>query len=252
MTKKVFQKSNPIYLFQHVPKCAGVTVEYHLEQCFRRGRWVKLNQKTQTKQEVIEYVRTVQPKTDRLISLHGHRVFYGLHEVSRRRPRYFTFLRNPVDRLASQYKHWADRPERRDLMYPNGTLLSFERFVEFPQVQNVMLRMLACAMEGKWTPGAVLTPPFETHVAAAMRFLDLCWFIGFVEEFDEDFGFVTSEMGLPQYVECRNVSRSLLRDEDRGKAATRILELNAFDVELYAYARRLRGRPLPPIQFPND
>jgi hypothetical protein len=231
-----------LYLFHHVPKCAGMTFEQHVQRVLPEHAWVNLNQKIPTKAAVRSHVVGVRRRPDRLRSIHGHRVYFGLHEISRREPRYFTFLRDPVGIAASTYRYWADKPGRRDVMYRDGALIPFAEFIELPALNQTLLRALARAIDGDLSPGAPLEPPYEPHIASAKRFLDACWFVGFVDHIDEDLRYVVAEMGLPPDVDRKNTSRDVLSASDLDASRERILELNGPDLDLYDYARSRYGR----------
>ena len=117
--------------------------------------------------------------------------------------------------------------------------MSFERFLEGPPARNGMLRFLYYAMETEFTPGYDLPDPSDRHVEVAKQFLDACWFLGFVEEYDRDLDHLVRAVG-PSVVD-RHVNRSVphLRGELDPGLRREILRLNEHDTELYEYAREL-------------
>lgn len=226
-----------VYLFQHVPKCAGRTIEHQLEQSFPGASSVTLNFKARTKAEVMDQLLATRPKPRKLRSIQGHRVYYGIHEITGREPRYFTFLRDPVDAMVSLYNFFVDKPERSDLMYSGGDLVRFQDFIEQPAIQNNLTRQLAHSMVGPLCAGMPLDMPHDEAVAAGKQFLDACWFVGFVDRFDVDYQIIADVIGLPPRAVTQNVSNRHFAGDVTRSSRDRVLELNALDVELYEYAR---------------
>ena len=232
---------NPyLYLYHHVPKSAGSTLIHHLDATLSPDESINLDVKLERKDDVRAHVLQAHPRLDRLRSVHGHRVFFGLHQIVDREPRYYTFLRNPVDRVVSLYNFFADHPARRELMHPGGELVPIQEFIETFSAHNVSVRFLYAAMEGEMSPGYAIEHPSDRHVAVASTFLDQCWFVGFVEDFDHDVACIAAAMGVAPPTVRRNASRPHFRIEDDPGVEKRILELNLPDVELYDYARGLR------------
>jgi hypothetical protein len=225
-----------VYMFQHVPKCAGRTIEHRLEESLPTSRSATLNFKAKTKVEVRDRLLREHKRPRRLRTIIGHRVYYGLHEVTGREGRYFTFLRHPVDLVGSLYNHFASRPERRDLMAPDGQLVDFAQFVEHPLMRNVIVRQLSNAMEGERCPGMAFPGTMDEAVAAGRRFIDSCWFVGFVERFDEDARHIAAALGVPPEFPAQNVSTRYATPATVAACSERILELNASDLTLYEYA----------------
>ncbi|MBE9012436.1 sulfotransferase family 2 domain-containing protein [Pseudanabaenaceae cyanobacterium LEGE 13415] len=237
----LFQKPKPefLYLYQHVPKCAGSTIIHHLDQQLKT-RALSLERKFQTKHEVWADIVKTQPNLDTLVSIHGHRVFYGLHHLVDREARYYTFLRDPVSRVISLYNFWVDSPARREAMYKEGKLISFREFLDTDFAQNNMIRFLYHAIEGDLTPGNWIESITDHHLSVAKSFLDRCWFIGFVETFAEDFRYLSSNMGITYNPSQENRSKKYFELSQDPTVKDRILETNRFDIELFEYAKELR------------
>ena len=228
--------STPVYLFLHIAKNGGVTVSRYLGQAYGRHA-LHVRSKSNAKDDIWAGIVRDRPDLGRLRAIHGHRVFHGLHEVVDREPRYFTFLREPVSRTVSLYNFGIDSGlVPRD---PSGEPVSFERFLEGPAARNGMLRFLYYAMETGFTPGYDLPDPTPRHVEVAKRFLDACWFLGFVEEFDRDLAHVVRAVGPPVVDRHANRSVPYLRGELDPGLRREVLRLNEYDTELYEYAREL-------------
>ncbi|MGC1310037.1 MAG: sulfotransferase family 2 domain-containing protein [Phormidesmis sp.] len=228
-----------LYLFQHVPKCAGTTVINHVEDELRH-KSLNLEKKYQYKNEVWGGLVRQNIKYDSLLSVHGHRVFYGLHNISEREYRYYTFLRHPVDRVISLYNFWASCENRKNIMFRDGNLISFREFIKTEYASNSILRFLYHAMEGELTPGSQIETCSEHHLNVAKKFLDKCWFVGFVESFEEDFQFVCSNMGINYQRNRKRASGKYFQISQDPAIKELVLEANKFDMRLFEYAKQLR------------
>ena len=155
----------PLYIFVHVPKCAGISFRIHIENNFRSEEILKIycKQRIETengesiflynRNDIDNYLKSLtERQRDKIKVIYGHDVYYGIHKYFDKEPRYFTFLRNPVDRAISLYnfKRWtatdpdyykkyiipvAPSPETRlkemrEEVFENGNLLSFESWFE--------------------------------------------------------------------------------------------------------------------------
>jgi hypothetical protein len=248
-----FWRTKPefLYLYQHVPKCAGSSVLNSLSRLGKAS--LILGFKCKTKTEVLERAkREVKINPNYLRAIAGHRVYYGLHELSSVPPRYFTFLRHPVERVISLYNYMVDialdvnhihHKRNVQIMFKDdGTLLSFREWITPRDLSenNHILKFLYHAMEGDFIPGAKIDVPSEYHIERAQEFLHKCWFIGFTETFADDIGFVCSAIGVSPPKKRLNQSKKHFTLEQDPDIESVILEKNRLDWQLYEYAKKLR------------
>lgn len=249
-----FWRTKPeyIYLYQHVPKCAGTSVLRSLRQLKKAS--LILGFKCKTKAEVLERAnRELKINPNYLRAIAGHRVYYGLHELSSAPPRYFTFLRHPVKRIISLYNYMVDialdvnhihHKRNVQIMFKDdGKLLSFREWFapkDFNE-NNHILRFFYHAMEGDLIPGAKIDTISEYHVERAQEFLHKCWFIGFTETFADDIRFVCSAIGVSSPKKKFNQSKKHFTLEQDPEVESLILEKNILDLQIYEYAKKLRS-----------
>ena len=260
---------SPLILFQHVAKCGGTTLVEHLGQLGNRG--LCLGFPCETKSDVRrEAERLLGPKSsarNRVIAIYGHRVYYGLHELSEREPVYTTMLRHPVERVVSLFNHHAGiahRPEHpnferdRNRMLIDGELIDIADWLDRYYTGNHMVRFLYYAMQGEEVdPPGEMT---EEHLAVAKQFLDLCGFVGTTETSDHDFAIICKAIGIAPPKTRANISTryfdlgtgsSSAREAETNKLpevtsqsssiASLILERDTLDLELYQYACERRN-----------
>ena len=169
-----------MYAFIHIPKTGGSTLRHCLRCAFgARHCDVKVAPRLRRQQPWVnardlQMARRFYPRLDGIC---GHRVtcFNGLERAA---PdiRYFTFLRDPMRRLVSNYQHHL-----RDTGEP-GTAESLRTFLSDPNRRNVMTRMLCGQEDG----------------AAAIEMLERQQvFVGLTQAFDESLVLLADWLGCP-------------------------------------------------------
>ena len=242
-----------LYLFQHVAKCAGTSINHTIRDAGIGSIFIK--EKRHDKDEIrheVESALAERPDLPAsLEAIHGHRVFYGLHNYSPRAPRYFTFLRDPVARCISNYNYNArnahdphtkvhDRDRAR--MLREEGLTPFREWLRDHYTDNGMVRFLSAAMEGSHAPPYIDGPVMDHHLLAAKEFLRLCFFIGFTDRSERDIPWILGQMKLRPPAKRENVSGEYVSLEQDSSIVRSILDLNLYDIELYQFALALRER----------
>lgn len=248
MLERFRPRRSHCYLFAHVAKCGGTT----LVESF--GKWgpggICLAEPSPSRNAIVAEAQAIiaarRLKPDRVELFFGHRVHYGLHQLSALPPRYFTFLRDPLTRVVSLYNHHcgiADDPQhphhQRDLllMGPAADRMSFMEWLNTVYTGNHMVRFLAFAADGidPEMPG----PIDESELMRAQSFLDRCWFIGTTETSDTDIPFVYQQMGIRPPKARSNVSRTY-QSAGSTEVEQAITAKDQLDLRLYQYALKLR------------
>lgn len=200
--------------FIHTPKTAGTTVIWMLRSTFGlRHCDVPRKIPHPLSPADLRRVCRLHPK---LRSIAGHRItpYAGLEEVC---PdlQYFTFLRNPLKRCASQFQH-AKR---------EGIEISFEELLS--DSGNGQTKQLADKCE----------------VDAAIQMIhDKDIFVGLVEHFDMSIvllrAFVTEDLNIAyrrkNVAADSTIAQDLLSAKDTRRA---LIEANKADLELYSYVK---------------
>lgn len=132
-------------IFLHVPKCGGTTLTNVLSQNFPQERCFHLSNSIAGSREKL----ASKPESERakLKLIAGH-LSYGWHELLPGKSKYFTFIRDPIDRIVSQYNYVRFRSVYkhylRDIVEKEN--MSIGRYVESgvcDELNNGQVRLLA-------------------------------------------------------------------------------------------------------------
>ena len=135
----------PIIIFVHLPKCGGTTLyrlvewEYSpLNVFFVDGRFYRWS-----------YNRLIRSRKDKLVGMQvfqGHMPF-GLHKLLKAPDTYMTMLREPVDRVISEYYY---RIQRREHPIEDRWMktLSLEEYIRTTPQHNIQTKLLAGQQSG--------------------------------------------------------------------------------------------------------
>jgi Sulfotransferase family. len=203
-------------VFLHIPKTAGSTFNFILENSFA----ICACQTNHTKKKIFtqpdfEFARKVFPC---LKCLTGHNLIDPL-QLSVPDPFHITFLRDPIARVISQY---------RDSTNLGHNTRSFEESMKsLPDYENLHVKLMAG----------------ESNLDKAKRYLEACSFVGFTEKFDLSLHMLKKltpyKLNL-KYVRRRvtpaNAPKVALEKDDRMMEIAR--DFNRLDLELYSFARK--------------
>jgi Sulfotransferase family len=206
--------------FLHVPKTAGTSFRFILENTFGMGHCHAGHLGIpHLSPEHLRFVRKVFPH---LRSLAGHNLLDPLqHGTSSFF--YMTFLREPIARVISQYQ---DGVHRKDHTLRNGPETFEQALRRKEELENLHVKMMAGARD----------------LDKAKRFLEKCDFVGLTEEFDKSLQVL--ERLCPQRLKLSYKRKLVARDyavRNSIRSDQSLLEMardhNRLDLELYAFAR---------------
>ena len=243
----------PLWLFFHLPKTGGTTIDVHCARHLSMNRsfvtlsnWGDVALRRDGLPPFAQWDGG-QRQSVRVIT--GHRTVFGLHRDFPGRPyRYVAILRDPADRILSRYNFNRSR-NRTDL--PFGPWYENEYL---PHHRNAAVRFFA---------DRLLPAPdgLERQYALATTLLDRCFFVGLTAHLNDDLPHLFRHMGLPTAWDDFRVTGSgaSLQDVDHPARRervhryahldeplrARIYEDNAAEVELVAYARERRVQTRP-------
>jgi hypothetical protein len=241
--------ADSLLIHLHIPKNAGTTLGrvFRMRLARRPGNWLHLGQTLglphvrgawTNRADALQALPERAQRRVRLFDAHGG---WGMHERLPRSEdaRYFTFLRDPVDRTLSAYYYLRSRGRFDREM-------SIAEFASGPPVRqllwtvdNAHVRYLA-ANAGEIIdvePGGVTRTMFD--VAAERLQSDHMLVAGLTERFDASALLLTEVLGWspPRYVRSNVTSDRRSREEIEPETIAMLEERNALDLELYELAR---------------
>ena len=232
------QRNRLLYLFVHIPKTAGQTLRDHFikhldfhETFVHLGT---LGAKDARQHGLGAFAKRTPEQRNRAYVILGHGVSrHTSRLVQGKEQRFITFLRDPAERLVSQYNFQMHR--RRD--QKGMPTIPFPAWYERKRPDNV-IRWLYRRFPDESSRGLRAGERFER----VRDVLDRFWFVGTVETFDHDSAYLMRQLGLPPIESKSNVTgvrferRMSLTDEWRD----RIYEDNPHDLRLYRIYRQRR------------
>ena len=211
------QRRDRIISFAHIPKTAGMTVQFLLRRHFGI-RHLDLPRGFVYTKRLLSRDLKLSPRV-RSLAGHSLRPFVDFGTLEDRLA-WYTFLREPVNRFLSHYQHAVEK---------NGVTAPLDRWMTDPTTGNWQVRMLSGGED----------------LGAAKQILDTkiqC--VGLMERFNESLLLIRHRLQLPHfnvaYGRPRNTARrSDLRKRIREQGERHreeVMERNALDLALYDYA----------------
>jgi len=226
----------PLYIFHHIPRTGGTTIRNHLGKNLSKEEIITVSRKYE---QSLRTIKSLSKKERQEITvICGHHAHYGLHRFfPDRKTRYVTFVRDPVERTVSEYKHllYQYLKKEKEGKEPVG-----KRPGDFPDwCKN-------CPLAHNHIAKTIITKTGRPlNFEAAKNLLENYYFIGFVESFREDAGFFFWLLGLLPDFENRNVSTDNYKsigeekpEPDLKKAKKMLEHHNRLDNKIYGYARK--------------
>lgn len=239
----------PLYAFLHIPKCAGTSFAETIREKMPAERYLGLYEQAGPEVRRASVLGLAPSQARALRVVFGHDVYDGVHADLGRTGRYLTVVRDPVERLLSQYNfnvdYWRGKPRQAgalsdDPYHADGRLMSFEEWLEsHPQIHNLMAGYISQSFMSYIPYGTLLTPE---RFRRALSRLASFHYIGLTDRFDLESQHFFRWIGLrDSRMARRNVSYPHYWLTDKA-VRERVLRLNAMDAELYELCLRLNAK----------
>lgn len=209
----------------HIPKTGGTSFSDVLERAYPGQVAFFYREKNKlTHPKLADHARLRDPallseiENDGIKVIHGHAPGRWFLKSIQDQGRFWTWVRDPVERVISAYYYLVQRGQR-DRARPGAAKVegrTLEEYALIEQNQNIQSRMLT-GLD-----------------------LDQLGFVGVTERFDESLAM----LGLSQHVLPKPRNRNKKKAEVDPALKTLIAELNAEDVALYEQAVRIFERRL--------
>lgn len=229
-------------IFLHMPKTAGTTLQDVIDRQFARDTIYNVRGSS---------IATVQASINRLRAAHlrcrrgprcikGH-MPYGLAEQLSSRATYITMLRDPLERLVSDYFYTINKSSHRQHQWFHSENIGFADYVSRPDtyIRNLYTALLGADFD--WNNLAHWPVVDASSLAVAKQRIDDDVLTCITEHFDASLILLRSRFGWRDIgYERLNVTPGDKTPLPRLPADALALARrdNALDIELYEYARR--------------
>ncbi|MEZ4519738.1 MAG: sulfotransferase family 2 domain-containing protein [Chloroflexota bacterium] len=226
-----------LLIFLHIPKAGGTTLRELMARQYPADQFLNLRNDRQIDADL---QALPQLRRDQLRGLAGH-VTYGTHTCFNQPGTYFTFLRDPVDRLVSHYAYVRGNPRHflHDAVVGDDlSLLDYVTSGLSEELSDDQTRRIAGL-----SPEAV---PTAADLETAQRNLaDHFSMAGVVERYDESLVLLSRMAGWrrPYYL-ARNVGGDRRPATVTAEERAAILAVNGLDQQLYDHVRQQLDRAI--------
>lgn len=224
----------PFAIFLHMEHAGGTTFKGILSRMYPRGAVYEARRGAR----FAEFIALTPERRAAYHALIGH-TFYGVHALIPRPAVYYTWLRDPVERILSTYHFFGRKAtSRRHQAYRDGTL-TLEALIERPWYSHTQLsRVIGVPTEQLTAFEVENLSPNALDIAKAH--LETFGVVGLTEYYDETILLIAKALGWqrPPYYVVANTRGHKNRREDLTPAVRqRIEQLAAPEIELYTWAR---------------
>ena len=181
------------------------------------------------------------PRLKNLRALGGH-FLYGIHKLLPMDSEYITMLRDPVQRVASEYYYMKDYGffHQKEIIEHNLTLEDYLDHEDTAYLNNLQTRLLSGFPYSQ--------KPFvdEEMLETAMRNAENCLAVGIAEEFVNSLALFCHKLSWKKipYVTRKNVNTHRTSMTLEENESVRISEREKYDIRLYHHCRELFHKQL--------
>lgn len=224
-------------IFLHIPKTAGTTLNRILQKQFRPQQIYNLGANVQESLRVYRGMTTGERSAYRLVT--GH-TSYGFHDYVPGSSTYFTFLRDPVERVISFY-HFV---KSNDQHYLNNAVINeYSGITPFinsgitKMVDNGQTRLIS----GVWLEPGYGEITAQTFEQAKRNLAQNFSVVGLTEQFDATLLLLRKRFNWKDIFYVRqNVSKVGARDRELTAEENDVISnYNRWDIALYEFVQEL-------------
>lgn len=215
-----------------MPKTAGTTLHSLIERNYPCKQIYSARRPAISVADRI--LRLDERRLNELSIVKGH-FPYGVHEVLPGYWEYFTFLRNPLKRVVSDYNFVLTQPGSGDYQLINGGKVPIDKAVKGNYLlDNLQTRFL---LGGRYLDRSNRVEITKADGDLALTRLKRFWFIGLQEKFDAGVGILATKLGWSRLMYIRRNPSSAKMSVIPVNLKDAINEREVYDWALYRYAR---------------
>jgi hypothetical protein len=221
-------EQNGIFIHLHMPKTAGTTLKTVIKKNYNENEIIDLYESFRNHQEVVEKLNSLPLEGVKCVNCH---LSYGIHEHISKPATYISMLRDPIERVISEYFFIRSSPKHN--LHHEAMKMDLLEFQQEETNRNKQSKIII----GAPLSTAITRDDFKKAKKYIKR--DFA-FIGITELFDESLLLLMRQFGWSsiQY-NMENVSRNRPKVLELPEHVIRELKLNnKIDYALYNYARK--------------
>ncbi|MGN7297441.1 sulfotransferase family 2 domain-containing protein [Ferdinandcohnia sp. SAFN-114] len=219
-------KSNDLLIHLHMPKTGGTTLKKILKKNYPKDKSFDVYE---TQSELDSILKAVASKKPVLIQ--GHLPF-GIHSYFSSNCTYITLLRDPVNRVISEYYFIRSIPWHEQ--YHMVKNLTLEEFQQLPQKQNIQTHLIL----GNHRKGPIQNKEIEIAKEILKNHFAV---VGITEMFNESLFLMAKKFGWKNtHYKKANITKNKPSIEQIAFTTIEaIRENNQMDIEIYEYGKQL-------------
>jgi hypothetical protein len=219
-------------IFLHIPKTGGVTLNKIIRRQYPHKAIFSIATSSSAP-TVEDFIGLSESRRDKIRFLTGHMLF-GQHIYLRQPSIYITLLRDPADRIISHYYYVLRNP----LHYLYEQVIKNRMTLDDYVASGISSELING--QTKTLAGNEQMPPADALECAKKNLRDHCVF-GLTDRFDESLMMIKKRLGWNNvYYAKENATRDRpAKTAIPQNTISRIMQLNAADVQLYKFASQL-------------
>lgn len=236
--------TQPVCVFVHMPKAGGSTLQEIIQRQFPPAATLDIDgESVESVQSSVDRLRHMPEKDrERIACVKGH-IPFGIHRWLPRTPRYVTMLRDPIQRIVSDYFFALNTPGHSLFERMRRDRLSLKDFVvlrDEQRLSDIYCRLLSEAVSWDRLADSPRTLPPSALATAKENMERYFAVVGITERFNESLLLMQSAFG---WKDVRYDRVNVTRDKPAqvtltGKELDAIRLYNGRDIELYEFARQ--------------
>lgn len=208
----------------HIPKCGGSTFKSILDRIYKSDEIYNVKG-----QNIEDFISLSTQGKDKIKLLRGEHFKFGLHEQIPTKSEYITFLRDPIERIISNYYYVKRAPNHRFYNLVNTGISLYDYIIEINRqgnnINNGQIRYISGIQDKEEFMLEKALENIEKHFS----------FVGTIEKFNESLIILQKMYGWPTpyyHIINKTDRRPSLESLDK-KTIDAIKHFNAGDIILY-------------------